>query len=100
MEYICKLVSSTATSEFCEQGQVGFNAYIHSRLRPIPLNGFHLLLLFPQFIGITSFVLHQHNKYSVNKMKLRQASNICKTVTEAGKLAYTNETKSVLLPTN
>ena len=33
-------------------------------------------------------------------MKLRQASNICKTVTEAGKLAYTNDTKSVLLPRN
>ena len=37
--------------------------------------------------------MYQHNKTSESKVKLRQASNRCKSVLEAAKLAYATETK-------
>ena len=37
--------------------------------------------------------MHQKDKSSDSKVKLRQASNRCKRVLEAAKLAYANETK-------
>ena len=36
---------------------------------------------------------HQQNKSSVSKVKFRQASNRCKKVIEAAKLAHANKTK-------
>ena len=39
------------------------------------------------------FCLYQHNKSSESKLKFRQASNCCKRVLEAVKLAYVNKTK-------
>ena len=39
------------------------------------------------------FRLYQQNKFSESKVKLRQASNHCKRVLEAVKLAYANKTK-------
>ena len=39
------------------------------------------------------FCLYQQNKSSESKVKFRQASNHCKRVLEAAKLAYTNKTK-------
>ena len=39
------------------------------------------------------FRLYQQNKSSESKVKFRQASNHCKRVLEAAKLAYTNKTK-------
>ena len=39
------------------------------------------------------FCLHQREKSSDSKVKFRQASNHCKRVLEAAKLAYANKTK-------
>ena len=39
------------------------------------------------------FRLYQQNKSSESKVKFRQASNHCKRVHEAAKLAYTNKKK-------
>ena len=39
------------------------------------------------------FCLHQKDKSSESKVKFRQASNCCKRVLEAAKLAYANKTK-------
>ena len=42
------------------------------------------------------FCLYQQNKSSGSKVKFRQASNYCKKVLEATKLAYTNKTKECI----
>ena len=61
------------------------------------LHGFQLLCcchsssLF--FTEITFFRLHQTDKSSESKVKFRHASNRCKRVLEAPKLAYANKTK-------
>ena len=45
--------------------------------------------------------LYQQNKSSESKVKFRQASNCCKRVLEAAKLAYATKTKeSISLPRN
>ena len=51
------------------------------------LHGFQLLVLLPWFIE-SFFCLHQQNKSSESKVKFRKASNHCKRVLEAVKLAY------------
>ena len=57
------------------------------------LHGFQLLVLLPQFIEITFFRLYQKDESPDSKVKFRQASNHCKRVLEAAKLAYANKTK-------
>ena len=47
-----------------------------------------------------SFCLYQKDKSSESKVKFRQASNHCKRVLEAAKLAYPNKTKESSLPRN
>ena len=42
---------------------------------------------------ITFFVLYQKDKPSAYKVNFRQASNRCKRVLEAAKLAYATKTK-------
>ena len=56
------------------------------------LHGFQLLLLLWLCI-IYFFCLYQQNKSSELNVKSRQASNHCKSVLEAAKLAYVNKTK-------
>ena len=41
------------------------------------------------------FFLYQHNKSAESKVKSRQASNHCKQVLEAAKLAYANKTECI-----
>ena len=57
------------------------------------LHGFQQLVLLPQSIEITFFRLYQQNKSSESKVKFRQASNRCKRVLEAAKIAYATKTK-------
>ena len=42
--------------------------------------------------------MYQQNKSSESKVKFRQASNRCKRVLEAAKLAYANKTKESIAP--
>ena len=95
-EDIFKLSSSAAASEFCEWVQVGINVYIpHLKYQVKPQSS-------PWFSGACAaaivhrnhfFHLYQQNKSFESKVEFRQASNHCKRVLEAAKLAYGTKTK-------
>ena len=93
---IFKLSASAAASEFCEWVQVGIDVYIpHHKYQVKPHSS-------PWFSAACAaaivyrnhfFHLYQQNKSSESKVKFRQASNHCKRVLEAAKLAYAAKTK-------
>ena len=93
---IFKLGASAAASEFCEWVQVGIDVYIPHRKYQIKPHSF------PWFSAACAaaivhrnhfFHLHQREKSSDSNVKFRQASNRCKRVLKAAKLAYVNKTK-------
>ena len=95
-EDIFKLSASAAASEFCEWVQVGIDVYIpHCKYQVKP----HLSPWFSAACAAAIvhrnyfFRLYQHTKSSESKAKFRQASNHCKRVLEAAKLAYATTTK-------
>ena len=95
-EDIFKLGASAAASEFCEWVQVGIDVYIpHRKYQVKP----HSSLRFSAACAAVTvhrnqfFHLDQKDKSSDSKVKFRQASNSCKRVLEATKLAYTIKTK-------
>ena len=91
-----KLGASAAASEFCEWVQVGIDVYIpHRKYQVKPHSS-------PRFSAACAaaivhrnqfFHLCQREKSYDSKVKFRQASNHCKRVLEAAKLAYANKTK-------
>ena len=95
-EDIFKLSASAAASKFCEWVQVGIDVYIpHCKYQVKPHSS-------PWFSAACAaaivhrnhfFRLYQQNKSSESKVKFRQASNRCKRVLEAAKLAYATKTK-------
>ena len=95
-EDIFKLIASAAASEFCEWVHVGIDVYIPHRKYQIKP---HSSLWFSASCAAAIvhrnhfFCLYQQNKSSESKVKFRQASNHCKRVLEAAKLAYANKTK-------
>ena len=98
-EDIFKLSASAAASEFCEWVQVGIDVYIpHRKYQVKP----HLSPWFSAACAAAIvqrnhfFRLYQQNKSSESKAKFRQASNHCKRVLEAAKLAYGNKTKEFI----
>ena len=95
-EDIFKLGASAAASEFCEWVQVGIDVYIPHRKYQVKPHSF------PWFSASFAaaivhrnhfFRLYEKDKSSDSKVKFRQASNGCKKVLEAAKLAYANKTK-------
>ena len=95
-EDIFKLGASAAVSELCVWVLVGILVYIpHRKYQVKP----HLSLWFSADYGAAIshrnhfFRFYQLNKFSESKVKFRQASNHCKKVLEAAKLAYANKTK-------
>ena len=100
-EDIFKLSASAAASEFCEWVHVGIDVYIHHGKHQ---NKPHLS---PWFSAACAgaivhrnhfFHLYQQNKSSESKVRFRQASNHCKRVLEAAKLAYATKTKDFITP--
>ena len=92
-EDIFKLSASAAASEFCEWVQVGIDVYIpHHKYQVKPHSS-------PWFsAACAAAIIHRNNffcLYEQNKSsaKFRQASNCCKRVLEAAKLAYVTKTK-------
>ena len=88
-----KLSASAAASEFCEWVQVGIDVYIsHRKYQVKPHSS-------PWFSAACAAAivhrnrLYQQNQSSESKVKFRQASNRCKRVLEATKLAYATKTK-------
>ena len=95
-ENIFKLSAYAAASEFCEWVQVGTDVYIHHRKYQVKFNSssrFSAACAATIVHRNNFFRLYQQNKSFESKVKLRQASNHCKRVLEAAKLAYLNNTK-------
>ena len=95
-EDIFKLSASAAASQFCEWVQVGIDVYIPHRKYQVKAHSS------PWFSATCPaaivhrnhfFRFYQQNKSSESKVKFRQATNRCKRVLEAAKLAYANKTK-------
>ena len=102
-EDIFKEGASAAASKFCEWLQVGKDVYIsHCKYEVKP----HLSPWFSAACAAAIvhrnqlFPLHQQNKPSESKVKFRQASNRCKRVLEAAKLAYATKTKESVTSQN
>ena len=92
----CKLIASAAASEFCEWVQVGIDIYTpHRKDQFIPHSSpWFSAACAAAIVHRNHFIrLYQQNKTSEYKVKFRQASNLCKRVLEAAKLAYATKTK-------
>ena len=96
LEDIFRLGASAAASDFCEWVRVGIDVYIPHRKYQVNPHSF------PWFSASCAaaivhknhfFHLYQREKSSDSKVKFRQASNHCKRVLEAAKLAYANKTR-------
>ena len=95
-EDIFKFSASAAASEFCEWSQVGIDVYIPHRkyqVKPHSSPWFSAACAAAIVHRNHFFRLYQQNESSESKVKFRQASNCCKRVLEAAKLAYAIKTK-------
>ena len=95
-ENIFKLGPSAAAREYCELLQVGIEVYISRRKNQVkPHSSPWLSAACAGAIVHRNhfFRLYQREKSSDSKVKFRQASDRCKRVLEAAKLAYANKTK-------
>ena len=93
---IFKLSASAAASEFCEWVQVGIDVYIPHRkyqVKPHSSPWFSAACAAAIVHRNHFFGLYQKEKSSDSKVKFRQASNHCKRVFEAAKLASATKTK-------
>ena len=95
-EDVFKLSASAAASEFYVWVQVRIDVYIplHKyQVKPHSSPWFSAACAAAIVHRNHFFHLYQKNKSSESKVKLRQASNCCKRVVEAAKLAYATKTK-------
>ena len=95
-EDIFKLGAFAAASEFCKWVQVGIDVYIPHRkyqVKPHSSPWFSAACAAAIVHRNHFFRLYQRQKSSNSKVKFRQASNHCKRVLDATKLAYANKTK-------
>ena len=94
-EDIFKLSASAAASEICEWVRVGMDVHIPHRkyqVKPYSSPWFSAACAAAIVHRNHFFCLYQKDKSSEFKGKFRQASNCCKRVLEAAKLAYANKT--------
>ena len=95
-EDIFKLSASATASEICEWVQVGIDVYISHRkyqVKPHSSRWFSAACAAAIVHRNHFYRLYQQNKLSESKAKFRQASNRCKRVLEAAKLACATKTK-------
>ena len=94
-EDIFKLNASAAASGFCEWVQVGIDVYIPHKYQVKPHSSpWFSAECAAAIVHINHFFrFYQQNKSSESKEKFRQASNRCKRVLEAARLAYATKTK-------
>ena len=93
---IFKLGASAAVSEFCEWVQIGIEVYIPHRkyqVKPHSSSWFSAACAATIVHRNHFFRLYQTDKSSDSKVKFRQASNRCKSVLKAAKLADANKRK-------
>ena len=95
-KYLFKLSAFAAAREFCEWFQLGIDLYIPRckyQVKPHSSPWFSTACA-AAIVHRNHFLrLYQQNKSSESKVKFRQASNHCKRVLEASKLAYVNKRK-------
>ena len=94
-EDIFKVSTFAAASEFCELVHVGIDVYIHHRkyqVKPHSSPWFSAACAAAIVHRNYFFHFYQQNK-SESKLKFIQASNCCKRVLKAAKLAYATKTK-------
>ena len=94
---IFKLGASAAANEFCEWVQVGIDVYIPHRKYQVKTHSspWFSAACAAAVVHRNHFRLYQREK-SDSKVKFRQASNCCKRVLEAVKLADANKTKECI----
>ena len=92
-EDIFKLGASAAASEFSQWVQVGIDVYRKYQVKPHSSPWFSAACAAAIIHRNHFFHLYQREKSSDSKVKFRQASNRCKRVLEATKLASANKTK-------
>ena len=95
-EDILKLGASAAASEFFEWVEVGIDLYILHRkyqVKPHSCPWLSAACAAAKVHRNHFFRLYQKDKSSDSEVKFRLASNRCKRVLEAAKLAYANKTK-------
>ena len=97
-EDIFKLSTSATASEFCEWVQVEIDVYIphrkyQAKTHSSPWFSAACASAIVHRNHFSSNRLYRREKSSDSKVKFRQASNCCKRVLEAAKLAYANITK-------
>ena len=93
-EDIFKLsAAAAAASKFCEWVQVGIDVYIPYQVKPHSSPWFSAACAAAIVHRNYFFHLYQKDKSSESKVKFSQASNRCKRVLEAAKLAYANKTR-------
>ena len=95
-EDIFELGASAAAREICEWIQVGIDVFIPHRkyqVKPHSSPWFSAACAAAIVHRNHFFRLYQKDKSSDSKVKFRQASNRCKRVLEATKLAYANKIK-------
>ena len=98
-EDIFKLAASAAAREFCEWVQVGNDVYIPHRkyqVNPHSSPWFSAACAAAIVYRNHFFHLYQRENTSDYKVKFRQASNHCKMVLLAAKLAYANKAKEFI----
>ena len=89
-----KLSPSDAVSEFCEWVPVGIDAYIPNCNYQVKPHSWFSAACAAAIVHRNHFFhLYCENKSSESKGKFRQASNRCKRIIEAAKLAYANKTR-------
>ena len=81
--------------EFCERIQVGIDEYLPHRKYEVKPNSslWFSAACVAAIVHRNNFFCFQKGKFSESKGKFRRASNRCKKVLEAAKLAYANKTK-------
>ena len=95
-EDIFKFSASAAVSEFCKWVQVGIDVHIPHRkyqVKPHSSPWFSAACVAAIVHRNHAFHFYQKDKSFDSKVKFRQASNCCKRVLEAAKLACANKTK-------
>ena len=93
-EDIFKLSASAAASEFCEWVQIRIGVYIpHHKYQVKPHSSPWFSAACAAAITLLPSLLYQQNKSSESEVNFRQASNRCKRVLEAVKLAYATKRK-------
>ena len=97
-EVIFKLGASAAASEVFESFQVWINMYISLKVKSHSSLWFSASCAAVIIYRNLWFCLHQQNKSSESKVKLRQASNHFKNILKAAKLAWANKTRVFHFP--